>query len=123
VQNVRFAGLPGQAEVDVNMRYPPADELSGMVINLVQKDQVYVYGYNGVSTDNFRVYYTQQAADFVVPQTQLNSWDGSPRLVGAPVAGLTNAQAWATYNVAIAGSVAPSAATTRAGIGGLVTPL
>ena len=59
------------------------------------------------------VYYAEQHADFVVPQT-------TDALTGVPEAGLTNAQAWAKYGQAIAGSVAPAAATTRAGIDGLV---
>jgi hypothetical protein len=58
----------------------------------------------------------------VVPQTIYNS-DGTPKLKGAPVAGLTNAQAWALYGVAIAGEVAPSTATTLDGINGLVAPI
>ncbi len=88
-------------------------------VNLMQLDQVLVYNYNGVSGDNFQVFYTQQAANFVVPQSVLNS-DGTPSVLGAPVSGLTNAQTLATYGIAIAGAVAPSNATTTNNITGLV---
>ena len=56
--------------------------------------------------------YTEQAAnqapDFVIPASQLRG-DGRPMLIGAPVAGLTNQQAWLKHGVAIAGAVAPCA--------------
>ena len=76
-------------------------------------DTVYVYDYNGVAGDNFQVYYDQQRADFVVPQSSGN-------LVGSPSSGLTNAQNWSQHGIAIACAVAPGDATTRARIRGLV---
>jgi hypothetical protein len=45
------------------------------------------------------------------------------RVVGSPQAGLTNQQLWDAYGIAVAGAVAPSSATTRNGIGGLVNPI
>jgi PKD repeat protein len=84
--------------------------------NWIRKDVVEVYNYNRVAGDNFRVWYNQQRADFIVPQSDQGS-------IGAPVAGLTNAQTWSRYGIAIAGEVAPASATTRTGISGLVTPL
>jgi hypothetical protein len=83
--------------------------------NYIQSDTVYVYDYNQIAGDNFQVYYTQQQADFIVPQT--NGW-----LIGSPDAGLTNAQNWAKYHIAIAGAVAPSTATTDKDINGLIQP-
>ena len=77
--------------------------------------------YDGVSGDNFQVFYTQQAANFIVPQTVLNS-DGTPKLRRRPVAGLTNAQAWAQYGVAVAGEVAPVRRHDDGQIDGLVVP-
>jgi hypothetical protein len=56
-----------------------------------------------------------------VPASHTNS-NGS-YVTGAPAAGLTNAQCWARYGVAIAGAVAPSTATSRADIAGLVNPI
>jgi hypothetical protein len=109
--------LPGYASpVTIDMLYTP-----GPGVNLTQLDQIFVVNYNGVSGDNFQVYYQQQAADFVVPQTVLNS-NGTPNEAGAPVAGLTNSQAWQEYGVAIAGAVAPATAVEQAGIIGLVEP-
>jgi hypothetical protein len=84
-------------------------------INVIQTDQVFVYDYNGISGDNFQVFFTQQAANYIVPQTGA--------ILGSPVAGLTNQQAWAEYGIAIAGAVAPSSATTKAGIDGLIEPI
>ena len=106
----------------VVMEYPDASLLSFNTYNLTVLDQVFVYAYNGVAGDNFQVYYWQQAATYVMPQTVLNG-DGTSKVLGAPVAGLTNQQAWAQYGIAIAGAVAPASATSRSGIGGLVNPL
>jgi len=96
--------------------------------NYIVADQVYVYNYNGVVGDNFQVYYPQQAADYVLPQTTYyiprhtnpDYPDGVVQVLGSPVAGLTNAQAWQQYGIAFAGAVAPANATTRSDILGLV---
>jgi PKD repeat protein len=87
--------------------------------NVAQSDQLFVVNYNDVIGDSFQVYYVQQDANFIMPQTILNS-DGTDALLGAPVAGLTNAQAWAQYGVAVAGAVAPSTSRSWAGINGLI---
>ena len=58
----------------------------------------------------------QQAPGFIVPLT--GSISG---LQGAPVAGLTNQQTWAKYQVAIAGGISPTT-QTRAGVVGFVQP-
>ncbi len=79
-------------------------------------NQFFVYNYNQVAGDDFQVYYTQQQANVIVPQTTYD-------IVGAPVAGLTNQQAWTAFGVAIAGAVAPSSATTQTLILGLVVPI
>lgn len=80
--------------------------------NLIKKDTVFVYSYNQVVGDDFQIFYTQQDPNFIVPQSSGN-------LAGAPVAGLTNAQTWATYKIAIAGEVAIGLGT-RPYIAGLV---
>jgi PKD repeat protein len=87
--------------------------------NLIQSDTIVVYQYNRNAKDNFRLYYNEQAATYVLPQTTYNP-DGSPNVVGAPVAGLTNQQAWNRYHVAWAGAVAPTAAKARQITNGLV---
>ena len=77
-----------------------------------------MYDYDQVSGQNFQVYYAQQAASFIMPQT-----GSAYGLIASPVAGLTNQQNWNTYGIAIAGAVAPSNATTMTGINGLVVTL
>jgi hypothetical protein len=86
------------------------------VRTLIQRDEIIVTAYNGVAGDDFRVFYTEQAPEFVVPASVPieNGWFS---VKGAPSPGLTNAQAWAAHKIAIAGAVAPCA-TTRPGIKG-----
>lgn len=82
--------------------------------NLVKRDAVFVFGYNGAAGDDFQAFYPEQRPDFVLPQSSGN-------LVGSPAAGLTNAQNWTTYGVALAGEVA-SGDAPRAGVIGTVRP-
>jgi hypothetical protein len=114
--NVPVQGWGAPALIDMNGG--PISEST----NYVVADQVYVYGLNGVATDNFQVFYNEQAASAVMPTTTYNP-NGTVLVMGAPVSGLTNAQAWQQYAVAFAGAVAPSDASTRSGIVGLVEPL
>lgn len=79
--------------------------------NMIQEDTIGVTSYQGVSGADFQAYYLQQAPEFIVPQSVPNT-NGSPRFIGAPVAGLTNTQALAEYGVAIAGGIAPCRDTT-----------
>jgi hypothetical protein len=109
-----YESLP-PSSIWMDYEYAPND----LVENLIVTDQLLVYNYDGVAGDNFQVYYNQQAPNYVVPQTIRNS-DGTANILGAPVAGLTNQQAWDTYGIAIAGAVAPSTSTQRKGIIGLV---
>jgi hypothetical protein len=73
-------------------------------------DEVFIYGWNQVPGDDFRVYYQQQRPDFIVPKTEYNS-DGTRHTIGAPTAGMTNAQNWAQHQLAIGGAVAPCSTT------------
>jgi hypothetical protein len=84
--------------------------------NFTVSDEIEVQAFNGVPGDNFRVYYEAQSPGFVVP---VGEPDG---IVGAPTAGLTNAQAWAQFKIAIGSSVAPCT-TTRPGIIGFTCPI
>lgn len=113
----QFDALDGRTHTAISMAYA-----TNGVRNLISSDEVLVYNYNHASGDNFRVYYNEQAIDFVLPQTVYQS-DGAPKLLGSPEAGLTNEQNWNLYGIALAGELAPSTATTRAGIRGLVSPL
>ena len=112
---------PGAVAIDMT-GFPSAGDLSFETTNLIQKDQVLVYNYNGVAGDNFQVFYPEQAANYVVPVSVVSQFDPTVhRIVGAPVAGLTNQQCWNLYGIAIAGAVAPSTATSVSWVsGGLV---
>jgi hypothetical protein len=90
--------------------------------NYIAPNTVLVYGFNGVAGDNFQLFYNEQSANYVLPQTTYYP-NGNVLVMGAPVAGLTNAQAWEEYGIAFAGAIAPADATTRDGINGLLEPI
>jgi PKD repeat protein len=119
--NDKFETNAIQPQNTIDMLYPNGIG-GGGIESLVTPDTVLVTNYNSVAGDDFKVFYNQQVPGFIVPQSILYS-DGSAEVLGSPVAGLTNAENWARYGVAIAGSVAPANATTMAGILGLVSPI
>jgi hypothetical protein len=86
--------------------------------NFIVPETIAVADFNGVVGDDFRVYYIQQAASFVLPQSTYRN--GAIFDFGSPVASLTNALAWNKYGIAVAGAMAPSTAHTRNGIVGLI---
>jgi hypothetical protein len=89
--------------------------------NLIVLDECIVEDWQGVKGDSFRIFYDEQRADFVVPSTIPNKLYPGPKVLGAPEAGLTNAQTWSKYKIAIGGQVAPCV-KTRPTIRGLVCP-
>jgi hypothetical protein len=113
IRNVRFQALAAVPMTNILMNYDAGDGR-----NVIQRDEVFVYAYNQVATDNFRVYYTQQAATFIVPQTGSNPNPINP-VIGSPLAGLTNLLNWNLFGIAIAGGISPTSAT-RSGIVGLI---
>ncbi len=111
------------SSTDIRMTYA-----SGRFANVIQDDVVEVLNYNGTTGEDFRAYYPQQAPSYVVPMTgsAISTAPISP--LGAPVAGLTNAQAWQQYGIAVAGAVAPGEPDSDyrlsyPSIAGLVFPL
>jgi hypothetical protein len=130
VRDVRFrlvADLPN-VPAPSNAIQPAANiqmKAIGEQIDYTRPSIVRVYNYNGVAGDNFQVFYREQAAGYVLPKTDMarlatRVWG----TVGSPVAGLTNAQNWATYGIAMAGAVAPSTATNaRKEINGLTAAI
>jgi hypothetical protein len=116
IRGVRFERLPGDVgatpSYDILMLFNPEH---GPNTNVVVADEIWVYDYNNTPGDNFRVYYKEQAPSFRVPAT-------GPQIFGAPAPGLTNAETWSRYKVAIAGSVAPCT-TERPGFGGFTCPI
>jgi hypothetical protein len=111
VRGVKFGrvtgNIGGATQYDVLMTFNPQH---GPNTNVVVADEVWIYDYNGNPGDNFRVYYKEQAPTFQVPAS-------GPEVFGAPVAGMTNAESWSRYKIAVAGSVAPCT-TERPGFGG-----
>ena len=112
VRGVRFEATTAAAHFDV-LSFPLLDR--GNNVDWTLRDTFTVYDFNGVAGDNFQVFWRQQAADAIMPAS-----DPAQNKVGAPVAGLTNQQAWDRYGIAFAGAIAPADATTRDGIDGLV---
>ena len=109
-RNVQFSNVAGTSttrqQAHVFRHFTPTQ---GTNPNVTVQDRVVVESFNGNPNDNFEVFSPEQAPTFVIPSSPLTSH----------VAGLTNAQAWATSHVAISGAVAPCA-TTRAGIVGFI---
>lgn len=81
-------------------------------INWVIGDSFFCNDIDGVVGDDIQCYWTQQASDFVTPQTSGNN-------IGSPDAGQTNAQNLAEHGVCIAGAISP-VSTTRDGFDGFV---
>jgi hypothetical protein len=113
IDNVRVDRILGSAFSTITREYNDTP-----VRALIRPDIVAVRNYQQLPGNDFQVYYREQAPGFIVPQTTMNT-DGTPQVEGAPVAGLTNAQAWQAHSIAIAGAVAPCA-DARAEIRGFV---
>jgi len=92
------SGQPGQPTA-IHMRYS-----IGKKPNLVDRtSRTFVFDFNGVSGNNFEVYFEEQAPDYPVPPPP----DVNGRLVGCPESGLTNQECMDRHGVAVAGVVAP----------------
>ncbi|WP_160167289.1 right-handed parallel beta-helix repeat-containing protein [Rhodopirellula sp. SWK7] len=101
VNSVRFSSMPGKPSVNIQMSYQP-----GRFSNLVQEDIVQVRNYDQRGHD-FRVYYTQQQPNFVVPETGSFAYLGRDTPLGASNPGLTNLELWRRDGIAIGGAIAP----------------
>jgi hypothetical protein len=126
----RADGIPSRSVLLRNVRLlePPQPErgrtyaaiatgfIDRPVRNLIATDEIVVEDYQGDASDDFRVYYRQQAPTFILPQTIPNP-DGTPSLLGSPEPGLTNAEAFAKHRIAVAGAVATCADTRPAIVG------
>ena len=113
IRNVQFGSTAGwnlgdKTPYTIAMDYTTHNDSA----NLQKSDTVFVQDYNGVTGDNFRVFYNEQAPSFIMPPSSGN-------LVASPQAGLTNQQLWNQYGIALAGELATNT-TTRSGIKGLV---
>ncbi len=130
VRNVKFqlvTQLP-DGPYPLSAIHPPANiwmRVHGDNLDYTHTSIVRVYDYNQVPGDNFQVFYREQNAGYVLPQTDMTllgsrNWGD----VGSPEAGLTNAQNWTKYGIALAGTIAPAGAkASRPEINGLVAPI
>jgi hypothetical protein len=105
---LRDVSLEGATKVRLHFSTNP-------VRHLLLPDEIRIEGASGPK----RVYYSQQAPNFVVPQSQRRG-DGSLIVIGAPEAGLTNEQAWSRNKIAIAGAVASCSTAQPAFVNALV---
>lgn len=91
--------------------------------NYIQKDEIVlnrISRENERSVDPYRAYWAGQHKDAIVPLQNANNYPLYP-VIGCPEPGLTNAQAWERYGIAVAGEVAPAEASTNPAFpGGLV---
>lgn len=110
-----YTAPPGYPLWAISMRYS-----WGSGCNLIVSDRVDVLNHQGVAWDDFRVYYYEQAADFIMPQYGQESGDPNRPVVGSPDYGRTNQQNWDEHSLCIANEIAPADVVTRADIGGLV---
>jgi hypothetical protein len=102
LRRVLFGSVPGDTGPVKQADILPDYKLNTEGINAIVSSRIIVTDYNRVSGDSFEVFQEQQAPSFVVPRT-----GSADRLIGAPVDGLTNQQAWAQFGIAISGAVAP----------------
>jgi hypothetical protein len=120
LRDVKYAAPPGKPlwTIQLTATYFGQSSRVPLLGNVVE-----VYNHDQVAGDDFRLYFAEQAPDAIVPYA--GDIPDSPIFVkdGAPVPGLTNAQAWAKYGIAVGGAVAPANAVTRPGIDALVGPL
>lgn len=111
IRNVKFDAWPSKPLQSISMAYSNVP-----VRTIVEKDQTLVYDYNGIPGNNFQVFYKEQSADFVLPQTiteYVEAYKKSyTRLEACPEGGLTNQQCWDKYGIAVAGEIAPCTDTT-----------
>ncbi len=129
VRNVKFerrTSLPSGPAFSRSLR--PAANIdmlfSGENINWTQTSIVRVYDYNQVPGDDFQVFYREQAASYLLPQTSISLLTHGNGVIGVPAANVTNDDAWRMYNIATAGAVAPAAAaSTHPEINGLVAAI
>ncbi len=122
-----ISGQPAQP-TSIHMRYSLSRHT-----NLVGRTaHTFVYDFNGVTGNNFEVYFEEQAPNYQIPPDP----DFNGRLVGCPDRNTTNQECMDRHGIAIAGVVAPcvaidgeaTCASARAraaalGIQGLVFPI
>jgi hypothetical protein len=118
IENSSFSHTPTPGYLAIDANLDTTSQQWDDYFDFRRSQQVLVTGFDRTAGNDFQVFFPQQAANAVMPQTTANL-----QIFGSPVAGLTNAQNWATYGIATGGQVAPSGATAVPGIRGLVAPI
>jgi hypothetical protein len=119
IRDVDFRRLTGTTLEGHRDASPPHDVVMAIRLNtgnLIQDSVTYIYGYGPEGNQNYQLFLKEQSANFTVPHS-------AGPVIGAPIAGLTNAETWSRYGIAIAGQVAPASAFTLPDIFGLVSSL
>jgi hypothetical protein len=121
IRNVRFKAPMGDRLRAITLQYQTYGNNSRVP---VVPNQIYVYDYNQHPGEDFQVFFKEQAPSFVVPYEGDIPYDPNLARKASPVPGLTNAQCWAQFGLAVAGAVSPSADdTTYPEIYGYTYPL
>jgi hypothetical protein len=109
IRNVKFDLVPENLVSADNIlrKIHMGYNLQSGAAGLSQLDETYVYDYDQNAGENFRLYYTQQRAEFIMEQTR-NLAGTSLWLAGCPEAGMTNQQCHDQHGVATAGAIVPS---------------
>lgn len=115
IHNTQFDPFPGKPLKAINCHIAGG---ASSIINWVVDNTCKVYGYQKNESDNFQIYWDQQAADYITPQTKVHP--GNPNWniwTGATKANQTNEVNWAEEGKSVCGSVRPTTGmTTRVGI-------
>ncbi len=92
--------------------------------NYISKSEIYVYNYNKIAGNDFRVYATEQHPETIVPLSIPYVNQNTKFIVASPVANETNVQNWVARNLAIDGEVATcSNLSTHPEIKGYTCPI
>ena len=107
IRNVKFEDLNLS---QTNSKKPPYHGIKmdpkTIKSNLPIATKVFVYDYNQNPGEDFQVYSPEQDPNYIMPQSTFQD-SGKPKLIGSPVAGLTNTQNMAQYGIAMAGEITP----------------
>jgi hypothetical protein len=98
VINSRFEGLPGLPHTGLAALLQTKFQFNRG--SLIAPRDFVVQSYQGAPGWDFQVYMLEQNPSFVVPKTK-------GKIIGSPEGGLSNAENFAKYGIAIGGSVAP----------------
>ena len=115
-------GLPAfnldDQPIAANIRADTTKDIDAVSVSLINTTQIFVSGYNGSGIDHFRVYFSGQRRQALLPGTI--GTGPYPQFKASPVSGLTNQVNFDTYGIMFANELPPSGLTVRSGILGLI---